>query len=64
MVGQKFTDHLNKLVSSYVLKQVEPPAEIASVVMNLADDHFCGRSPVIKAGDYITIQNYIRNGEF
>jgi hypothetical protein len=64
MVDKKFTDHINKLVTSYLLKKAEPPAESASVVMNLADDYLSGRAPVIRAGDYITMQNYLRKGKF
>ena len=64
MVSNKFTDHINKLVASYLLKKTEPPTQIASVVMNLADDYLSGRAPVIRAGDYIAMQNYMRENKF
>jgi len=39
---------------------MKPPAEIASVVMNIADDILSEREPVIRAGDYIQLQEYMR----
>jgi hypothetical protein len=38
----------------------EPPAEIATAVMNAADDMLAGRTPTIRAGDYIALMNYAR----
>jgi len=49
------------LVNAYIFEEIEPPAEIAISIKNIADDHLNGRVPVIRAGDYIAIQNYARS---
>ena len=50
------TDHLR----AYVDKGVKPPNEIASAILNLADDFMAGNQITIRAGDYISIQNFLR----
>jgi len=47
-------------VSAYVGKGVMPPDDIASAILNVADDLMSGREATLRAGDYITIQNHIR----
>jgi hypothetical protein len=37
-----------------------PPKEIAAAIMNITDDLLSGREPVLRAGDYIQLQNYMR----
>jgi hypothetical protein len=58
--GLEFNKFLEKHVNSYVFEKKEPPADIATAVMNIADDFLAGREPVIRAGDYISLQNYMR----
>jgi hypothetical protein len=58
----KFFEVLNKHVDAYVNGGVLPPAEIASVVMNIGDDIMSGRDIEMKAGDYIAVQNFVRKG--
>ena len=54
---QTIVDHTN----AYLFESKEPPAEIATAIKNIADDHLNGREIVIRAGDYASIQNYVRN---
>ena len=51
---------LNTSLKAYVEKGVMPPAEIASVVMNIADDLAAKRAPTLRTGDYIALQMYMR----
>jgi hypothetical protein len=40
-----------------------PPEEIAPAIMNLVDDQTSGRDMVMRAGDYISLQNYLRKAK-
>ena len=53
---QAIVDHTN----AYLFESKEPPAEIATTIKNIADDFVNERELVIKAGDYASLQNYIR----
>jgi hypothetical protein len=57
---EKFQQLVREQVLAYVHEGKEPPAEIASAVMNIGDDLMAGRDPVIRAGDYIALMNYGR----
>lgn len=57
---KEFHQFVTDKVNAYIFKEEAPPAEIASAIINIADDHLNGRTPVIRAGDYISIQNYLR----
>ena len=46
---------------NYVYKDEMPPAEIASTVLNVADDFMRGDSVQLRAGDYIALQGYVRS---
>jgi hypothetical protein len=37
-----------------------PPAEIATAIINVADDYLNGTDVVMKSGDYIAVQNFLR----
>ena len=56
----RFFKVLDKHVTAYVKENAAPPQEIASVVMNVADDYMAGRDVVLRAGDYIAMQNFVR----
>ncbi len=58
--GKQFSEVVEKYVNAYIFKEEAPPEEIAVAIMNIADDVLNGREPVLKAGDYISIQNYAR----
>jgi hypothetical protein len=58
--GKEFVQVTEKHVNAYIFNKEAPPAEIAAAIMNIADDYLSGREMVMRAGDYITIQNYVR----
>ena len=60
ITGEKFNSFMHEQLTNYIFEKKNPPAEIASTVMNVADDMLSGRDPVIRAGDYIQLQNYMR----
>ena len=43
---------------AYMTEGKEPPAAIAGAVLNFADDIASGRTPVLRAGDYISVRNF------
>lgn len=57
-------DRFNRLVGDYVHALVnegkEPPSAIATAIYNLGDDMLAGRQPTIRTGDYIALQNFLR----
>jgi hypothetical protein len=57
---ERFNKAVTEHLQSYVEKGVKPPDEIASAILNLADDFLAGNQITIRAGDYISIQNYLR----
>ena len=57
---ERFYKVLNEHVHAYIREGVMPPEQIMSTVMNVADDVMAGRDPVLRAGDYIAMQNYAR----
>ena len=59
----RFFEVTNKLVTAYIDNGELPPDEVTSAVMNIADDVVAGRDVVIRAGDYISLQNFARLGK-
>lgn len=57
---KRFFEVLGKHVEAYVQENQQPPEAIATVVMNVADDYMAGRDVVLRAGDYIALQNFMR----
>ncbi|MGD8777872.1 MAG: hypothetical protein PVH88_02805 [Ignavibacteria bacterium] len=57
---EKFQDMIHEEVMSHVIDGKEPPEEIRTTVMNLADDMMSGREVNLRAGDYIALMNYAR----
>ena len=57
---KRFYTALARHVTAYVQEGVMPPAEIATAVLNLADDMMANRPMNLRAGDYIAIQNFVR----
>jgi hypothetical protein len=47
-------------VEAYMQKGAMPPADIAAPIINIAEDIMAGREPVMRAGDYIALQNHVR----
>lgn len=58
--GEEFYKVFNKHMAAYINEGQMPPQEIASAIMNLADDFMSGREMVFRTGDYVAIQSYIR----
>jgi len=58
---QNVIQALNEHLSAYLEKGVEPPAAIRTTVVNLADDLVAGREPMIRTGDYIAMQSFVRS---
>jgi hypothetical protein len=60
---KKFYESVAKHVNAFLQDGVMPPAEIAPAIMNLVDDFKAGRDMTLRAGDYISLQNYLRKGK-
>jgi hypothetical protein len=56
----KFEESVKMHVKAYIEKNVMPPVEIAGAILNLADDQIAGRPMMLRAGDYIALQNFFR----
>jgi hypothetical protein len=57
---EKFFDMVHGLVMDYVTDGKEPPMQIRSAIMNIADDMMGGREVSLRAGDYIALMDYTR----
>lgn len=58
----QFERVVTKWVSAVVKEGATPPADIAPAIWNLANDLMSGRDMVIRTGDYIAIQQHLRQG--
>lgn len=58
---EDFYELITRHMNAYLQERKMPPTEIATVILNLVDDHAAGRKLTIRAGDYISLQNYLRN---
>lgn len=47
-------------VNAYVEQGVMPPDDIATAILNVADDYMAGQPLNLRAGDYIALQNHVR----
>lgn len=47
-------------MNAFLKKGEMPPAQIAPVIFNMLDDYSAGREVVIRTGDYIAIQSFLR----
>ena len=61
VMNGEFASMLTEHIHAYIKKGVMPPKEIRTPILNIADDILAGREPVIRAGDYISLQNYRRS---
>lgn len=52
-----------KHLYEYAYNDTMPPEEIAPTIMNLAEDLLSGKPVNFRAGDYIALQNYVRQGK-
>ena len=60
-IPNELYDELAKHLHAYLYEDKMPPAEIASTVLNIADDFLRGDQVRLKAGDYIALENYRRS---
>jgi hypothetical protein len=58
--NEEFYSVVSTHVKAY-MKGEAPPDSIASAILNIADDIASGRDVIIRAGDYISIQNFMRS---
>lgn len=63
-VFAKAHSHVAKIIAdhakAYMTEGKEPPAAISVAVMNFVDDVAAGRIPVLRAGDYISARNFMK----
>lgn len=57
---ERFFEVLGAHVEAYVSEGQMPPEAIATAVMNVGDDYLAGREIILRAGDYIAVQNFVR----
>lgn len=57
----EFFDMVNEHVMNFMVDSKEPPAEIASAIMNISDDMMSGREVVFRTGDYIALMNFAKS---
>ncbi len=55
-----FNTLIENHVSAYLEKGTMPPAPISGAILNIAEDVAAGRTPTLRAGDYIALQTYRR----
>jgi hypothetical protein len=60
VTSEKFNKFVHDHVQAYIFEKKAPPKEIETAIMNIADDLLSGREPVLRAGDYIQLQSFMR----
>ena len=60
-IPNELYEELAKHLHAYLYEDKMPPSEIASTVLNIADDFVRGDQIRLKAGDYIALENYRRS---
>ena len=58
----KFHATVTKYLNEYLYQNKMPPDEIAPAILNMADDLMAGREMHLRAGDYIMIEGFTRQG--
>lgn len=58
--GEGFHKVVAEHLYEYVYNDVMPPDAIAPAIMNVAEDFISGNPVQFRAGDYIMVQNYVR----
>jgi len=57
---RKFFIEVSNMVESFMNKGTQPPPEVASAIYNIADDITTGRDVILKMGDYLALQGFLR----
>ena len=60
ITSEKFNEFVRGYVAAYINDKKAPPAEIQGAIMNISDDILSGRDPTLRAGDYLSLQNFMR----
>jgi hypothetical protein len=60
---KEFYEVVNTNLHRYINEGELPPREITPAILNIADDYMAGRRLTLRAGDYISLQNYIRGNK-
>jgi hypothetical protein len=60
-IPNELYEELAKHLQAYLNEDKMPPDQIASTVLNIADDVLRGDQVRLKAGDYIALENYRRS---
>ncbi len=58
--NEKFFGMIRQHVMDHIMEGKEPPEQISSAILNIADDVMAGREINIRAGDYISLMNFAR----
>ncbi|MCF6147075.1 MAG: hypothetical protein E3K37_00270 [Candidatus Kuenenia sp.] len=61
-INEQLGEVVGKYLNAHINEGATPPQEIAPTILNIADDVLSGRSPTLRAGDYIALQQFIRQG--
>jgi hypothetical protein len=56
---ESFSGEMAKHVYGYIYENKLPPAEIATTVLNVAEDLMAGKEVQLRAGDYIAVQKFM-----
>lgn len=57
---REFVEVVAKHTTAYIRDGILPPRDIQSSIINMADDMMGRKKVILRAGDYIAIQNHIR----
>jgi hypothetical protein len=57
---ENFASTMANLVHGYLYENKIPPDAIAQTVINVTEDMLAGRQVILRAGDYIAVQKYMR----
>lgn len=60
---EKFQRMVQEQVVNHVVNGEDPPAQIRTAILNIADDVMAGRDVTLRAGDYIALMDFARKGK-
>jgi len=58
-ITDQLMEVVSKHVNAYIKEGALPPQDIASPILNMADDMLAGRAMTIRTGDYIALQQHV-----
>jgi hypothetical protein len=58
--NEKFQELVHREVMNHVVDGQNPPEQIRTAILNVADDMMAGREVILRSGDYIDLMNYAR----